>query len=530
MNILSYVRGMSLVSALCAAILSVAAPAFAAEAVISAVNFYPSGARFAYEVKSDGQFEFDVPGAFDENSVRCLTLEHMTSVKVERVAVGETEPEGLAPYKKRVDETSKALSILEGHKTAVNGAIAFLSSPFTGVPYDKDASFDGDGLINYAKNAYKLRLEYETELAGAGKSIEKARHDLEEARREYDDVRARLERKKGSSPETVINVRGTTDGPASLVFEAFTPSAGWNVVYEMNLDSASGSVGAKMNAVAWQHTGVDVDAEVMFNTRAPVNAVMPPDIRPLTVGLIQNDTNAMSSRMREPMPMPMIAADNVYMEMAEDRISEKQKPVPRAISTLSNVSVTGRGKIEGDGSEVRVKLGEFDLKCAPLIISIPEQSREAWIVASIDVIPESFLPGAAELSVDNAATGRTQIAESVASARIPFGMASRVIAKKKPYIKETGSSWIGTGILNDGYTLEVTNGMETEQEVTVMDRLPLPTVDKVTLEVKKIEPKQDERDKENKLSWKIKLQPGETKKITVEYAIKYPGDATLSYQ
>ena len=514
-----------MVSALCAAILSVAAPAFAAGSVISAVNFYPSGARFTYEVKSDGRFEFDVPGAFDENSVRCLTLEHMTSVKVERVAVGETEPEELTPYKNRVDETSKALSILEGRRNAIYGAITFLSSPFAGVPYDKDASFDGDGLINYARNAYKLRLEYETELAGADKGIEKARHDMKEARREYDDVKARLERKKGSSPETVINVRGTTDGPAALVFEAFTPSAGWNVVYEMNLDSASGSVGTKMNAVAWQHTGVDVDGEVTFNTRAPVNAVRPPDVRPLTVGLTQNAPSLLYAGAPGA-PMPTVAADS--MEMSENRVAEKQ--APRAISTLSNVSVAGSGKIDGDGSEVRVKLGEFELKCAPLIISIPEQSREAWIVASIDVIPESFLPGAAELSVDNASTGRTQIAESVASARIPFGMASRIVAKKKPYIRETGSSWIGTGILNDGYTLEVTNGMETEQEVTVMDRLPLPTVDKVTLEVKKIEPKQDERDKENKLSWKIKLQPGETKKITVEYAIKYPGDATLSYR
>ena len=81
-----------------------------------------------------------------------------------------------------------------------------------------------------------------------------------------------------------------------------------------------------------------------------------------------------------------------------------------------------------------------------------------------------------------------------------------------------------------GYTLEVTNGMDTEREITVMDRLPLPIVDKVTLDVRKIDPEPDKRDRENRLTWNIKLAPGETKKITVEYTIRYPGDETLEYR
>ncbi|MDR1137335.1 MAG: DUF4139 domain-containing protein [Synergistaceae bacterium] len=497
-----------------------------AESAVRKVDFYPAGAKFAFEVESDGVFEFDMPGAFDENSVRCMTIEHLSSLKVERVAVKNETPAELIPYEKKVDDASKALSMLEGRQKSIVSTLEFLSSFGRGAV--GEAGFVGEGLIDYVRSSHALRLELEAELSNIGFDIEKARKALEEARQEYEDVKARLEREKGAVPGKAVRVSGATDGPSVLTFEAFTGMAGWNVVYEMNMDSEKGAVNAKMNAAAWQHTGLGVEGEFTFNTRQPSYSIFPPEVSPLTVGLRQ-DSSTVSYRMAAPGVSAVVPGYTFAVDKA-DALSEYAPPTPNAISTLANVSVTGQGKIDGDGSGVRVKLGDFELECAPLLVSIPEQNSESWIVASIDVIPESFLPGSAELSVDNSSTGSTSIGESAASAKIPFGMASRVRSKKEPYIRETGSSWIGTGTLNDGYIIEVTNGMDSEREVTVMDRVPFPTIDKVTVDVKKIEPEPYERDKDNRLTWKIILKPGETKKITVEYAIKYPGGETLEYR
>jgi hypothetical protein len=198
--------------------------------------------------------------------------------------------------------------------------------------------------------------------------------------------------------------------------------------------------------------------------------------------------------------------------------------------TLADISVKGRGDLKGDGSPEDVALGKFTLKSVPVLISIPEQSREAWIVASMDAIPEPLLPGQAELAVDGAATGRSAIPEyGMEQTYLPFGMASRLTAKKNRLVGKTGSSWLGRGILEDGYTLEITSGMATEREVTVKDRLPLPANDEIVLEVTKIDPAPVERDSENKLTWKINVKPGETKKIVVEYTLRYPKEETLTY-
>jgi hypothetical protein len=199
--------------------------------------------------------------------------------------------------------------------------------------------------------------------------------------------------------------------------------------------------------------------------------------------------------------------------------------------TLANVSVKGKGRLKGDGVPSDVALGRFEFPSTPLFVSIPERNREAWIVASLDVIPESLLPGAAELYVDGAVSGRTNIPEYGLQGTLPFGMAQRVTAEKKRAVGKTGTTWLGLGkgTLQEGFTIEVTNSMDMELEVEVRDRLPLPAEDKITIENVKLTPAPELRDKENRLSWKLRLKPGEVGKIDVEYTLRYPSDETLVY-
>ena len=221
-----------------------------------------------------------------------------------------------------------------------------------------------------------------------------------------------------------------------------------------------------------------------------------------------------------PAPAPRLTESNQEFAMKPD-----------VISTLADVSVKGSGDLKGDGTPEDVELGRFTLESAPLLISIPEQNREAWIVASMDAVPESLLPGAAELAVDGAVTGRSNIPDfGAGQMSLPFGMSARLTSKKTPLISKTGSSWLGKGILENGYTLEITNGMETEREVLVKDRVPTPINDKITLEVTKIDPAPAEHDAENRLTWKIRVKPGETTKIVVEYRLRYPSDDELEYR
>jgi hypothetical protein len=282
-----------------------------------------------------------------------------------------------------------------------------------------------------------------------------------------------------------------------------------------------------MIASAWQKTGIDAIGDLSFNTRSPNFSLTPPGVGPLTVGLRPKQDERVMGVLDIAPPMPMAGMN----ETAPAASAMGYSTEPEAISTLAGITLKAAGRVKGDGTSVSIPLGEFGMESVPELISIPERNREAWIVASIDTVPETLMQGMAELSVDGASTGQTHISNSFdGMRRIPFGMVARLTSKKSPFVGRSASSWTGTGTLDDGYTIEITSGLDIEREITVLDRIPIPTIDKVALDVKSIDPEPAERDKENRLTWKIRIKPGETKRITVEYTLKYPRDETLEFR
>ncbi|MDR1622956.1 MAG: DUF4139 domain-containing protein [Synergistaceae bacterium] len=488
---------------------------------VRSVDFYPSGARFVFQAAAalGENFEITLPGAFVPDSVRFLNQGGVCSVRVESAPRDAWTPPALARLKSQIDGKDRELKLLRTRETALEQAKAMLGSPLP-----KNFGGDGKSLVLYIEDAQAMRLRIENELVDLNFATAKTAKELAVLKAEYD-------RKIPHGAESVVRIQGVFTGAAGdpLIFQAFTYSAGWTVRYDMSLDSATGDIDTAMRAWAWQSTGLDAVGEFSFHTRQPSFAIAPPAVYPLVVSLqaellsrgagASDSVSASAKAMRQ-------APLNSLMEA-----EEPLPPSPQMSATLADVSVKGRGGLKGDGTPEDVALGKFTLKSVPVLVAIPEQSREAWIVASMDSIPEPLLPGAAELAVDGAATGKTAIPEyGMGQTYLPFGMASRLTSKKNRLVGKTGSSWLGKGILEDGYTLEITSGMETEREVTVKDRLPLPADDKIALEVTKIDPAPVERDKENRLTWKISVKPGETKKIVVEYTLRYPGEKILTYR
>ena len=161
---------------------------------------------------------------------------------------------------------------------------------------------------------------------------------------------------------------------------------------------------------------------------------------------------------------------------------------------------------------------------------VPEQRNNAWIIASMDENNEHLIPGNAELRVDGHVSGKIYLEEYGKGQKlIPFGYAEQITVKKEALIEKKGVSWF-SGVFNSGYKLEITNGTKTEKIITVKDRLPIPTDEKIKLDVKRIEPKEKERDTENRLTWEITVPAGATVPVIVDYTLSYPSGEELQYR
>ena len=498
------------------------APALAAAPAVRSVDVYPSGAKFVFAVEpATDAFEVELPGAFQAGSVRLLNPEDASGFKVVEGARAGWVPPALAGLRAQVEVQERAVALLNARKASLEQTQGILESAR---PKDTDAA----GLLAYIKEAEAMKLRIENEMVEVDAGLEEEQEKLRL-------LQAELGNRMPQNAGSFINITGRARTGQPLLIEAFTAAARWYPRYTMDLDTATGGIQTQMYARAVQRTGLDYAGPVTFHTKYPDEAVRSPVLNPLRVSLKPKEPPRASRRAAQESAMDMAYAPMAMMKnagFAQAPMMEAKDVALESVmeATMADRIVRGAGALEGDGREAEFVLGELRLTGKPLLVAIPEQRDNAWIVVSMDSIATPLIPGGASLRVDGHPAGTTSLPEyGLGQTRIPFGYAPQITAKKEPLVEKTGTSWF-SGVFTGGYTLEVTNGMKEEKTVTIRDRLPIPTDEKIRLEVRRIDPQPRERDKENRLTWELPVKPGETVKIVVDYTLSYPSGEELQYR
>lgn len=500
--------------------------ASAAEVSINALDFYPSGAKFTFTANpgEDSTFELTLPGAFKADSIRLLNPDDVQgNIKVESRSRTKWTPEGLAELDSQVQAQSRVIDELNARKAALEQTLSLLKNS---VP----ESARPEKLLEFIRNAQDLRLDTENELAELNITLEQEKAKLT-------TLRSELNSRTPSNEKSYLLISGKANKPVQ--FEAFTTSAAWRPSYILNLDSSTGSIDVKMFIRASQKTGLDFNGNMTLHTKTPDERITTPELKPLKVAIkpkeenlggvgnlrLRRNNSQYSSAARE-MAAPML--DDTALE---DFAAPEAAKAPAVTETLSDRTININGLITGDGheSEFEVIRSALTLNSKPVIMLIPEQRNNAWIIAEMDDSNEHLIPGNAELRVDGTATGKIFIEEfGKGQKSIPFGYLEQITIKKEALIEKTGTSWF-SGVFTSGYKLEITNGTKEDRTVTIRDRLPIPTDEKIKLDIKRIEPAQKDKDKENRFTWEINIPAGSTQNIIVDYTLSYPSGEELRY-
>ena len=516
-----------------AAVFLLASASFALEAPnsytnsITAIDFYPSGAKFSFKVEpydKDGNFEAVLPGSFNSDSIRLINPEDIEGdIRVETFTRERWIPSQLAALNTEIDELGEEINKLNAKKSSLEQTLEMLEEL-------KPEKSNPEALLNYIKNSQALRLDTENELVALKAEITKKQTQQK-------TLSAELNSRRPSRDTSYITVTGKTINSAE--FSAFTSAASWYPRYILDLDTSSGKIAVDLFVRASQKTGLDYNGDVVLHTKTPDERITTPVINPLRVGIKPKQETiatvgaakfSRNNKMYESarMAMPMME-DTAAIELDEEEVNA---PAPGVKETLADRTVEASGTLTGDGTERALEVYMRDIKLSGdlLILLIPEQRNNAWIIARMDENNEKLIPGAAELRVDGATAGKITIGEYGESQKeIPFGYADAITVKKEALVEKTGVSWF-SGVFNSGYKLEITNGTQEERVITVKDRLPIPTDEKIKLEVKRIEPKEKERDRENRLTWEITVPAGATVPIIVDYTLSYPSGEELQYR
>ena len=502
---------------------------------ISAVDFFPSGAKFTFAVDpvdKDGNFTAIIPGSFRADSIRLVNPENVYGdIYVASYPRTKWIPPQIEPLYQQAESQRKTVNELNARRAALEQTLNLLKNA------NPDKS-KPDDLLNFIKDAQNVRLETENDLSQVKTLLASEQEKLSLMNSE---IAGKLPR----NSDSFIVVTGQAGGTVYL--EAFTDSAEWRPRYTLNLTTLNGAVEVKMYIRASQKTGIDYSGVMTLHTKNPDESITAPEVSPLRVGIkpkeevVAKMSGVRLSRTNKQFSSARMAMREAEMYMAEDadEIAEEEAApmmsapkAPAVRETLADRTLDIDGTLKGDGTErdFEVIMSDLYLGSKIEITLIPEQRNDAWIVASMDETKEHLIPGEAELRVDNHTSGKIYLEEyGKGQRRIPFGYANQITAKKEALIEKTGVSWF-SGVFTSGYKLEITNGTKDDHVITVKDRLPIPTDEKIKLEVKRIEPKEKSRDKENRLTWEITVPAGATVPIIVDYTLSYPSGEELQYK
>lgn len=491
-----------------------AAPCLASEGAPphSRIDFYPTGARVLFEVPATGKVGFVLPGAFDFSTLRPLPAPGQKVVSFEAVEVSRPGwvPDYLEGLHGTIKEKEKAVAHLAARESAIRQSFSLLGGP---LPRD----LKGADMAEYVEAARIVREKLETDLISIASDLEEERKELGALRNDYENL---LPENASSS----VSVTAEVEGGQTLLVEAWTAHAEWNPFYRMNLDSDSGLISASLMARARQMTGMTFSGDLYFHTVTPSMSVSPPELRPQVADFAPKTrtTASMGAPGADTFAMPMMAPS-----------PRAEKAAPQIARTMTDMSARAKGSIPGDNRLGEFLLGEFELKSEVSVVAVPILSGEAWITSETKKIPVTILPGPAELSVDGALSAKTSLGEQGAGGDLflAFGKIPLIKAVREKIVPKEGSAWwSGKGRKEDGYTIEVTNGLAKEVTVLLKDRIPVSAQEKITVETEKTEPRPTERDEKEILTWKLTLAPGEKKKVEVVYRMQYPSDETVIFR
>ena len=506
-------------------------------AEVSAVDVFPSGAKFTFSVQpadENGQFTAVIPGAFRADSVRVLNPENVhgdISVTVRKRT--KWIPSQLEALSRQSEQQARTVNSLLSQKSALEQTLTMLKNL---VPEKSNPQ----NLLEYYKQSAQIRRDTGDELADVNAKLVKEQEKL-------DILKAELNSRLPRGSDNFVLVTGRAKG--TVKFEALTGYASWKPHYILNLIPSTGSVEAQMLIKASQRTGLDYTGKITLHTKTPNERVTTPEVQPLRVGIkpkvepvvsTSKLSVARTNRMYKSARAEMMMADEAPVEDVEvfeeddevDDLPFAAKITETLADRTLDIVADKENTLTGDGTErdFAASEGKTILSGKLELILIPEQRSDAWIIASMNEGNEHLIPGEAELRVDNHPSGKISIGEyGNSQKRIPFGYANQITVKKEALVEKTGVSWF-SGVFTSGYKLEVTNGTKDEQVITVKDRLPIPTDDKIKLDVKRIEPREKERDKENRLTWEITVPAGATVPIIVDYTLSYPSGEELLYK
>ena len=224
----------------------------------------------------------------------------------------------------------------------------------------------------------------------------------------------------------------------------------------------------------------------------------------------------------------MTMKDEVSLNYAPTKSKMFSKVAPknmRTNETTAEFEVIERSNIPSNSNSYNVSVAELTVPAFFNYESAPKLDKSVFLSAGITGW-EAFnlMDGNANLYFEGTFVGSTYLDTKNAADTMNISLGrDKAISINREKVKDFTANQMLSSQRKDTRTWEITvrNNKSQKVSVTVDDQIPLSNNSEIVVEKGEISGA-EYIDKTGKLTWKMSLEPKETKKLTFSYTVKYP--------
>jgi len=235
---------------------------------------------------------------------------------------------------------------------------------------------------------------------------------------------------------------------------------------------------------------------------------------------------------------PAAATRNIYADemVAEEGLMPEAPAVPYEVSRNVNqmaveYDIKIKQDIPADGKEHIVPVMDYELPATYTYHSVPKLDQHAFLLAKVGDYGEfGLLPGQSNIFFEGTYVGRTYLNPEVTSDSliISLGRDDQISVKRMVLKDFTSSKVIGINKKETkAFETVIRNNKKIPVEIEILDQVPISMNKDIVVEAEEMEGASYSADY-GRVLWKLKLAPGESKKLKLVYSVKYPKDKQVS--
>lgn len=347
---------------------------------------------------------------------------------------------------------------------------------------------------------------------------------------------------KNSKGKLIIQVMNEIAGLVNLDINYITNNASWQPFYDLRADNVNSPINMMYKAQVTQWTGIDWKKVNLTLSSGNPNQNNQAPILSSWFLRYQQDLDYGFDDIRRSFRDGDKKLNQIQSSPKLEEVVVVGYGTKKEKSTISNYTTIQENQLNvsfdidipydilSNSKPHSVALKDIKLPATYKYYAAPRVEKEAFLLAEInDYSKYNLLPGEANIIFEGMYVGKTNINPNQTSdtLNLSMGRDKKVSIKREKVVDKSGTKFLSSK-KEQTFTFDITvrNNKKETVNMLLKDQYPLST-DK-EIEVELLESNNAKENKETGiLTWDLKLNPNETKKIRISYKVKYPKDKVI---